>query len=127
MISKDSTVLIIDDMKMARFLIIKGLNDLGYTNYKEAEDGEQAWNMLNDKSAKYGLILSDWNMPKMNGYELLVKIRASEKFKKMPFIMITAEADTSQIKEAVNGGATDYMVKPFSAEHLKQKLDKITS
>jgi two-component system chemotaxis response regulator CheY len=126
MVSKESTILIVDDMKMARFLIIRGITEMGYTNYKEANDGEEAWKLLNDESVKYGMILSDWNMPKMNGLDFLHKVRAENKFKNIPFIMVTAEAETEQISQAISGGATDYMVKPFATDMLKQKMEKFS-
>lgn len=124
MINKDSLILVVDDMKMARFLIIKGITDMGFTHYKEAADGEEAWALLNDPALNFSMILSDWNMPKMNGLELLIKLRATDKFQEIPFIMITAESEPAQTLNALKSGATDYMLKPFATEVLRQKMEK---
>jgi two-component system chemotaxis response regulator CheY len=104
--------------------IVKNLlQELGYQNVQEADDGKTAWPMLQNGS--FDFVITDWNMPLMPGLDLLKAIRADEKLKSLPVLMVTAEAKREQIVEAVQAGVSGYVVKPFTAEILKQKLDKI--
>jgi two-component system chemotaxis response regulator CheY len=104
--------------------IVKNLlQELGYQNIQEADDGKTAWPML--QTGGFDFVITDWNMPLMPGLELLKAIRADEKLKSLPVLMVTAEAKREQIVEAVQAGVSGYVVKPFTAEILKQKLDKI--
>jgi two-component system chemotaxis response regulator CheY len=104
--------------------IVKNLlQELGYQNIQEADDGKTAWPML--QTGSFDFVITDWNMPLMPGLELLKAIRADEKLKTLPVLMVTAEAKREQIVEAVQAGVSGYVVKPFTAEILKQKLDKI--
>mgnify|MGYP006277933683 FL=1 len=122
-INKDMRVLIVDDFSTMRRIIKNIMRQLGYNNIVEADDGTTAWEVLNKD--KIDFIISDWNMPKMTGIELLRKVRASEEFADMPFLMVTAEAQQENIIEAVQAKVSNYIVKPFTAETLGQKIDKI--
>ena len=99
------------------------LRQIGLANVVEADDGTTAWEILNRE--KIDFIVSDWNMPKMPGIDLLRKVRASEQFGNLPFLMVTAEAQQENIIEAVQAKVSNYIVKPFTADTLKQKIDKI--
>ncbi len=116
-------VLVVDDFSTMRRIVKNILRQIGFTNVTEADDGTTAWEVLNKE--KIDFILSDWNMPQMTGIELLRKVRASEEFAEIPFLMVTAEAQQENIIEAVQARVSNYIVKPFTAETLKQKIDKI--
>jgi two-component system chemotaxis response regulator CheY len=121
--NKDMRVLVVDDFSTMRRIIKNILRQLGFTNIIEADDGSTAWETLNKD--KIDFVISDWNMPKMPGIELLRKVRGSEEFASMPFLMVTAEAQQENIIEAVQAKVSNYIVKPFTAETLGQKIDKI--
>lgn len=95
----------------------------GFNNVVEADDGTTAWEVLNREKVEF--IVSDWNMPQMTGIDLLRKVRASEQFADIPFLMVTAEAQQENIIEAVQAKVSNYIVKPFTADTMKQKIDKI--
>ncbi|WP_320172082.1 response regulator [Maridesulfovibrio sp.] len=116
-----SSVLIVDDHQSMRRTIADIMRMLGYTNLHFAEDGLNALDKLAD-TPSIDLILLDWNMPKMTGIEFLQKIRTEHKYKKLPVLMITAEAEQSQVIQAVQAGATNYIVKPFTPATLQRKL-----
>jgi len=116
-------VLVVDDFSTMRRIIKNILRQLGFTNIVEADDGSTAWDVLNKDRIEF--IISDWNMPQMTGIELLRKVRASEEFGDLPFLMVTAEAQQENIIEAVQARVSNYIVKPFTAEVMKQKIDKI--
>jgi two-component system chemotaxis response regulator CheY len=116
-------VLIVDDFSTMRRIIKNILRQLGFTNIVEADDGTTAWDVLNKD--KIDFIISDWNMPQMTGIDLLRKVRGSDEFADMPFLMVTAEAQQENIIEAAQAKVSNYIVKPFTAETLKQKIDKI--
>ena len=120
---KDLTVLIVDDFLTMRRIVRKILRDLDFQNIIEAEDGSAALEVL--KTNKVDLIVSDWNMPKMTGLELLKAVRGDEKTKHLPFLMVTAEAQKENIFEAVQAKVSNYIVKPFTAATLEEKLGKI--
>jgi two-component system, chemotaxis family, chemotaxis protein CheY len=115
--------LVVDDFSTMRRIVKNLLQELGYQNVQEADDGQTAWPML--QSGSFDFVITDWNMPLMPGLDLLKAIRADEKLKNLPVLMVTAEAKREQIVEAVQAGVSGYVVKPFTAEILKQKLDKI--
>ncbi|MGC1460501.1 MAG: chemotaxis response regulator CheY [Steroidobacteraceae bacterium] len=115
--------LVVDDFSTMRRIVKNLLQELGYQNVQEADDGKTAWPML--QTGAFDFVITDWNMPLMPGLELLKAIRADEKLKGLPVLMVTAEAKREQIVEAVQAGVSGYVVKPFTAETLKQKLDKI--
>lgn len=111
--------LIVDDSGTMRTIIKRGLLLLGVTDIVEAGDGVQAFQLF--ENGEYGLILSDWNMPNMDGLEFLRRVR--ELSEQVPFIMITTEAERSRVVSAIQAGVSDYLVKPFTVDILKSKLD----
>ena len=115
--------LVVDDFSTMRRIVRNLLKELGYTNADEAEDGAVALAKL--KSEKFDFVVSDWNMPNMTGIELLKAIRAEASLKDLPVLMITAEARKENIIEAAQSGANGYIVKPFTAATLDEKLTKI--
>ena len=121
--NKEMRILVVDDFSTMRRIIKNILRQLGFNNIIEADDGSTAWETLNKDKIEF--IISDWNMPNMTGIELLRKVRASEEFSDLPFLMVTAEAQQENIIEAVQAKVSNYIVKPFTAETMKQKIDKI--
>lgn len=117
------SVLIVDDYKTMLRIIRNLLKQLGFDNVDEATDGAQALQRLRGK--KYGLIISDWNMEPMTGYELLKEVRADSHLKDMPFIMVTAESKTDNVIAAKQAGVSNYIVKPFNAATLKVKISAV--
>jgi len=120
---KTMQVLVVDDFSTMRRIIKNILRQLGFSNIHEADDGTTAWEVLNKN--KIDFVISDWNMPQMTGIDLLRKVRASEEFANMPFLMVTAEGLQENMIEAVQAKVSNYIVKPFTAETLGQKIDKI--
>ena len=116
-------VLVVDDFATMRRILKNILKQIGFKNLVEADDGTTAWDVLEEQ--KIDLVLCDWNMPKMTGLELLKKVRANEKYAKVPFLMVTAEAQKQNVIEAVQAGVSNYVVKPFTAEAISEKLEKI--
>ena len=121
--SKDMKFLVVDDYSTMRRIIKNLLHDLGYANVTEADDGNTALPLLQNGS--FDFLITDWNMPGMAGLDLLKAVRANEKLKKMPVLMLTAEAKREQIVEAAQAGVSGYVIKPFTAQTLKEKIDKI--
>ena len=115
--------LVVDDFSTMRRIIKNSLNDLGYSNVTEADDGSTALPLL--KGGQFDFLITDWNMPGMPGLELLRHVRADARLAKLPVLMLTAEAKREQIVEAVQAGVNGYVVKPFNAATLKEKIDKI--
>lgn len=113
-------ILIVDDYKTMLRIIRNLLKQLGFDNVEEATDGSSALAKLRDKS--YGLVISDWNMEPMTGIQLLREVRADAKLKALPFIMVTAESKSENVIVAKEAGVSNYIVKPFNAATLKQKL-----
>jgi len=122
-VDKNMNVLIVDDYKTMLRIIKNLLKQLGFNNVDEALDGSQALQTFQGK--EYGLIISDWNMEPMSGLELLKSIRGGSKNKDVPFIMITAESKTENVIAAKQAGVSNYIVKPFNAETLKQKISSV--
>jgi Response regulator containing CheY-like receiver, AAA-type ATPase, and DNA-binding domains len=118
-------VLVVDDFSTMRRIIKNILRQIGFINVVEADDGTTAWDILNKDKIEF--IISDWNMPQMTGIELLRKVRASEEFADIPFLMVTAEAQQENIIEAVQARVSNYIVKPFTADVMKYKIEKIFS
>lgn len=116
-------ILIVDDMSTMRRIIKNSLKQIGYTNMEEAEDGNGALAKLREGGFEF--VVSDWNMPNMTGLELLKAIRQDPALKSLPVLMVTAEAQKENILEAIQSGVSNYIVKPFTAETLKEKIDKI--
>jgi two-component system, chemotaxis family, chemotaxis protein CheY len=118
-------VLVVDDMSTMRRIVKNVLRQIGFSDIVEAENGQEALGKL--KSGDFGLVVSDWNMPVMQGIDLLRAVRADPTLKALPFLMVTAEAQKENIIEAVQAGVSNYIVKPFTAEALQEKLEKIFS
>ena len=121
--SKDLKFLVVDDFSTMRRIIKNLLHDLGYSNVTEADDGKTALPML--QAGDFDFLITDWNMPGMPGLDLIKAVRADSRLAKMPVLMLTAEAKRDQIIEAAQAGVNGYVIKPFTAEILKEKLDKI--
>ncbi len=120
---KNMKILVVDDFSTMRRIIKNLLKDLGFTNIQEADDGSTALPML--QQGDFDFVVTDWNMPGMQGIDLLREIRASDSLKHLPVLMVTAEAKKEQIVAAAQAGVNGYVVKPFTAATLKEKLDKI--
>ena len=120
---KNMKILIVDDFSTMRRIIKNLLRDLGFTNTSEADDGTTALPML--EKGNFDFLITDWNMPGMTGLELLVACRASPKLKTLPVLMVTAEAKRDQIIAAAQAGVSGYVVKPFTAAALQDKITKI--
>jgi two-component system chemotaxis response regulator CheY len=115
--------LVVDDYSTMRRIVKNLLHDLGYANVTEADDGNTALPLL--QAGGFDFLITDWNMPGMPGLDLLKAVRANEKLKTMPVLMLTAEAKREQIVEAAQAGVNGYVIKPFTAATLKEKIDKI--
>ena len=124
MIDTSLKVLVVDDMSTMRRIIKNVLKQIGFSDLIEAENGQDALNKLKTDGG-FGLVVSDWNMPVMPGIDFLRTVRADPDFKHLPFLMVTAEAQKENIIEAVQAGVSNYVVKPFTAEALKEKLEKV--
>jgi two-component system, chemotaxis family, chemotaxis protein CheY len=122
-VNKAMSVLIVDDYKTMLRIIRNLLSQIGFENVDEASDGTDAWNKMQDKD--YGMVISDWNMEPMSGYDLLLKVRADARLKPIPFILVTAESKTENVIAAKKAGVNNYIVKPFNAETLKMKLKAV--
>lgn len=122
MFDPKTRILVADDMMTMRKLVVKSLKEMGFTDFVEAADGRLAWEALSGANPPIGLIISDWNMPNSTGVDLLRRVRAESKYKHLPFVLVTAEAEKTQVAEAVQAGVTNYVVKPFTTETLKDKL-----
>jgi two-component system chemotaxis response regulator CheY len=122
-ISTDMKFLIVDDFSTMRRIVRGLLKEIGYNNADEAEDGSVALNML--KNSKYDFVVSDINMPVMNGFELLSAVKADDALKHLPVLMVTAEARKEDIVRAAKDGAAGYIVKPFTKATLEEKVQKI--
>jgi two-component system chemotaxis response regulator CheY len=116
-------ILVVDDFSTMRRIVKNLLKQIGYETIDEAEDGEQAYAKL--KNEKYQFVVSDWNMPNMTGIELIKKVRSDPELKDLPFLMVTAEAEKEKVVEAIKSGVNNYIIKPFTAEILKEKMEKI--
>ncbi len=118
-------ILVVDDMMTMRKLVTKACREIGFTDITEANDGSQAWQAIGEASPPFGLIISDWNMPNCSGLDLLKRIRADSRFGKTPLILVTAEAEESQIVEAAKAGVSQYLVKPFTTDSLREKIETV--
>ena len=120
---KNMRILVVDDFSTMRRIVKNLLGDLGYANVTEADDGKTAWPLL--QAGQFDFVITDWNMPGMTGIDLLRSIRADARIGKTPVLMVTAEAQREQIIEAAQAGVSGYIIKPFTAQTLKEKIDKI--
>lgn len=116
-------ILVVDDMSTMRRIIKNIMKQLGFANVEEAENGHEALEKLRAES--FGFVISDWNMPVMTGIDLLRAIRADDKLKAIPVLMVTAEAQKENLVAAIQAGVSNYIVKPFTVEVLQEKMNKI--
>ncbi|MFN3455308.1 MAG: response regulator [Pseudobdellovibrio sp.] len=128
MFDPNTRFLVIDDFATMRKVVKKVLNELGYTDVQEAADGKeglQALEQAQSMNKPFQCVVSDWNMPNMTGLELLKTCKANPTFKDVPFMLVTAESEKEQIIEAAKSGVSEYVVKPFNAATLKEKLQRV--
>ncbi|BBI58904.1 chemotaxis protein CheY [Vreelandella sulfidaeris] len=123
MADKNMSFLVVDDFPTMRRIVRSLLKELGFTNVDEAEDGQDALNKL--RAGNFDFVVSDWNMPNLDGLEMLKEIRQDDALKSLPVLMVTAEAKKENIIAAAQAGANGYVVKPFTAATLEEKLNKI--
>jgi two-component system chemotaxis response regulator CheY len=116
-------VLVVDDILSMRHIVKRALMDIGFQDIQDAHNGEEGLKKL--KEGGFGLLLLDWNMPVMSGIDVLRTVRLDQDIHSLPVIMITAEAKAEQIMEAIQAGASDYLVKPFTTQTLQEKLEKV--
>lgn len=124
-IDKSIKILIVDDYKTMLRIIANLLKQIGFTNIEEASNGQEA--LVKLRADKFGLIISDWNMQPMTGLDLLIEVRKDPNLKHIPFIMVTAESKTENVIAAKQAGVSNYIVKPFNADTLKEKIEKVFS
>jgi len=125
MFSEKTCILVVDDMMTMRQLVKAQLRAMGFTNVVDADNGENAFKLMMERhkaATPIELVLSDWNMPVMTGIDFLRKVRASAEYKSIPFMLITAEGESSQVMEAVKAGVSNYVVKPFTPAILQEKI-----
>lgn len=125
MFDPQTTILIVDDMLTMRKLVTKALKDLGFSKFVEAVDGTKAWEVLNQPEHNIQLVLSDWNMPNCSGLDLLKRVRKDTRLKGLPFILLTAESESTQVVEAIQSGVDSYITKPFTKDTLEKKIGEV--
>lgn len=123
MIDNSMKILVVDDFSIMRRIVKNLLRQIGYANIEEAEDGAQAYSKL--KNGGFGFVISDWIMPNMDGLDLLKKVRSDPELKDMPILMVIGDSEKIRVIAARQAGVNDYIVKPFTEEVLKKKMDKI--
>lgn len=116
-------ILVVDDMMTMRKIVAKTCKDMGFTQIQEAADGALAWEIISSSKPQIGLVISDWNMPNCTGIELLKRVRGDSRFKNLPFMLVTAETEKTQIVEALKAGVSGYVLKPFTKEGLQKQLE----
>lgn len=124
MFPANTKILVVDDMRTMRKIVMKVCKKLGFNDFIEAVDGKEAWEKLS-QNPDIQLVISDWSMPNCTGIELLGLVRADTRFTKLPFLMVTAENESSQVMLAIQSGVSNYLVKPFTPEDLKLKLEAV--
>ena len=121
-------ILIVDDFETVRLFLRNALNQIGIENIEEAGDGKEALQLLRDnvkQNKTFDMVFCDWNMPEMTGIELLQEIRKTNELRALPFVMVTAESETSSVENALKAGTTDYITKPFTVDGLREKIESI--
>lgn len=119
-VKQEVKILVVDDVMSARKVVVRLLNQIGFDAIEQASNGKEALNRLSVGDIQ--LVLSDWNMPQMDGLQLLSEMRNSDAFKNIPFMLITGSSDKDSVKKALTSGVSDYVIKPFNAEVLKDKI-----
>lgn len=117
-------ILVLDDMSTMRKVVIKTLKEIGFTDIQEGADGNIGWDLVQNSAPPIQLVISDWNMPNCTGLQLLKRIRGDARLKKLPFVLLTAESEAEQVKEALLAGVTNYIVKPFTTDVIRAKLEQ---
>ena len=120
----NSKILVVDDMATMRKLVGRSLKELGFSNITEAADGALAWEAINSADPKFDFIVSDWSMPNCTGLDLLKRIRADGRFKKLPVVLVTAESEKDQVIAALTSGVSGSVIKPFDVNALREQLEK---
>ncbi|GAB4392313.1 MAG: chemotaxis response regulator CheY [Gammaproteobacteria bacterium] len=120
---KNMRILVVDDFSTMRHIMKNLLTEIGFSNLDEADSGAAAFEKL--KAQDYGFLITDWNMPGMTGIELLKKVRSDDNLSSLPVLLVTAEAKKEQIIEAAKAGVNGYVLKPFTAKNLREKIEKI--
>jgi two-component system chemotaxis response regulator CheY len=123
MFESNTKILVVDDFSTMRRIVKNILKQLGFENIEEAEDGAQAFDKV--KGGGFGFVITDWNMPNVDGLTFLKNVRSDPEVKGLPVLMVTAEAEKDKVVAAIQAGVDNYIVKPFTAEVLKEKMDKI--
>lgn len=118
-------LLVVDDSSTMRRIIKNTLARLGYKDILEAEHGVEAWDIMDSEGASVKILVTDWNMPEMNGLELVQKVRGDDRFKEIPIIMVTTEGGKAEVITALRAGVNNYIVKPFTPQVLKEKLEAV--
>ncbi|MCX7905426.1 MAG: response regulator [Elusimicrobiales bacterium] len=116
-------ILVVDDSKTMRVIVSRIMKELGY-EVGEASNGREAIDILKSDSS-YSLVMADWNMPEMNGYDMVLNIKSDDNLKKIPIIMLTTENEISNVQKAINAGASDFITKPFKKETIQEKITKL--
>jgi len=119
----DFRVLVVDDMLTMRKMVMKACKDIGFKDFQTAKDGGDALEVIAKSDPPIQLIISDWNMPDVTGLEFLKKLRVQDAHKTTPFLMVTAESDKEQVLAALQAGVTNYVVKPFTVDTLRMKIE----
>lgn len=130
MMNRKPRILVVDDFETVRLLFVKCLGELGIVDVDQSDNGEDALEQMKKAQAQnrpYDLIFVDWNMPKMNGLELLTAVRKSEEFKEVPFVMVTANSDENAVVEAMRAGVSEYLVKPFDTKSLGRTVQRVVA
>ncbi len=127
MFDSNTRILVVDDMMTMRKIVSKICKELGFSDITEATNGAEAWQKITEAKVPFNIVISDWNMPQSTGLDLLKRVRTDSRFSKLPFVMVTAEAEQGQIKEAVMAKVSGYIVKPFTADMLRERLLSIYS
>jgi two-component system chemotaxis response regulator CheY len=117
--------MVVDDSSTMRRIIKNTLNRLGYKDLLEAADGAEAWELMQQHKDEVGVLITDWNMPNMNGLELVKKVRSQPEFEDIPIIMVTTEGGKAEVITALKAGVNNYIVKPFTPQVLKEKLEAV--
>ncbi|WP_456450424.1 chemotaxis response regulator CheY [Hydrogenimonas sp.] len=118
-------IMVVDDSSTMRRIIKNTLNRLGYKDLLEAADGAEAWEIMQANKDDIGVLITDWNMPNMNGLELVKKVRGQAEFEDIPIIMVTTEGGKAEVITALKAGVNNYIVKPFTPQVLKEKLEAV--
>ena len=118
-------LLVVDDSSTMRRIIKNTLSRLGYKDLLEAEHGVEAWDIMDTEGESIKILVTDWNMPEMNGLELVQKVRADDRFQEIPIIMVTTEGGKAEVITALRAGVNNYIVKPFTPQVLKEKLEAV--